>query len=127
MKHLLSLRSGAAISIAAIVSAAFTPAMASASCYSQGKSLNAQQAEAADLKTERDALLVSVEDAGDVWEEAEATRGWTPEHTATADATKAKYNSLKDELYALEAELQEKVVSLNEGVAAYNRSCATKN
>ena len=116
------------VTLAALVLATggLMPAMASAGCYDQGKSLKARQAEATALKVERDELLVLVEDAGDTWEEAEATRGWTAEQTAVADETKAEYAALKEELYALEVDLQSKVTSLNEGVAAYNKSCATK-
>ncbi|MEQ9317102.1 MAG: hypothetical protein RLN72_14705 [Henriciella sp.] len=127
MKHILPFRSAVLVAVAAVSTAAFMPAMASASCYNQGKSLKALQAEASELKAERDELVITVEDAGDVWEEAEATRGWTAEQTMAADTAKADYDALKDELFALEADLQTKVARLNDGVATYNRNCATKN
>lgn len=126
MKQDWSFRPVVTLAALVIASGGLMPAMASAGCYDQGKSLKARQAEATALKVERDELLVLVEDAGDAWEEAAATRGWTAEQTATANETKAEYEALKDELYTLEADLQSKVASLNEGVAAYNKSCATK-
>lgn len=126
MRHILPLRSAVLATVATISTAAFMPAMASASCYSQGKALKAQQAEATALKAERDELVIAVEDAGDAWEEAEAMRGWTADQTAAADAAKAEYDARKAELHELEADLQTKVSSLNEGVAAYNRNCASR-
>ncbi|MGB3626621.1 MAG: hypothetical protein WA989_12380 [Henriciella sp.] len=120
-----SFRYGTTMAVAAIISSTFLPAMASASCYQKGKALKAQQAEAAALKTDRDELVISVEDAGDHWEEVEATRNWTADHADTADQAKAEYEALKEELFTLESELQAKAASLNEGVAAYNRICAT--
>lgn len=126
MKHVHPIRPAVAIAVLATASAVLSPAMASASCYNKGKSLKAEQAAATALKAERDELVIKVEDAGDAWDESEATRGWTAEHTAAADAAKAEYGELKSELEALDADLQAKVASLNEGVAAYNRTCATK-
>lgn len=127
MKHVLILRSGTIVALSVVAATASMPAQAAASCYSQGKALKAQQAEAVELKAERDELVMTVEDAGDNWEDIEALRNFSAENAAAADAAKTRYDTLKAELHTLEADLQSKVSTLNEGVAAYNRSCAKKN
>ena len=127
MKHVLLLRPGTIAALSVVAATASMPAQAAASCYSQGKALKARQAEAVELKAELDELVISVEDAGDSWEDVEALRNFSIENAAAADAAKTRYDTLKEELHTLEADLQTKVSTLNEGVAAYNRSCATRN
>lgn len=114
------------VAAAVLGSAAIPIASASASCSAQARSISKMQDEAAALKAERDDLVIEVEDAGDAWEEAEATRLFSPDHASKADLALSAYEARKDELSDIEADLQDKVSKVNARVAQYNSACATR-
>lgn len=118
-----AMAAGVLASVAPFASALSGSAMAD--CRTQAKTLKAQQASAAKLKGERDALAEEVEAAGETWEAAEETRLFGAEEARKADEAKAAYEALKADLVTLETKLQAKVSDLNSGVAAYNQNCAT--
>ncbi len=116
----------AAVAAAGFSLIASPVALASSSCSSQARSIKELRAEAASLKADRDALVIEVEAAGDAWEDAEATRLFSPDHAARADLALDAYEDLKAELETLEGELQDTVSDVNSRVSRYNTTCATR-
>jgi len=116
----------AAVAAAGFSLIASPVALASLSCSSQARSIKELRAEAASLKADRDALVVEVEAAGDAWEDAEATRLFSPDHAARAGLALDAYEDLKAELETLEGELQDTVSDVNSRVSRYNTTCATR-
>ena len=92
-------------------------------CNALGKSLKARQADAKAKAETRESLLVEVETAGDIWEEAEEERLFSQDHASKADTTKATYETLKADLLQEELLLQDLVSRINQDVARYNRIC----
>jgi hypothetical protein len=110
--------------IALVSIAAFTAPIGHAqSCADQSAELQEKQSEAQEIAAARLTLLEEVEAAGDAWEDLEVHRLVSDGHAQTADEAKAKYNALKASLLQKEADLQGLVVTLNDGVAAYNQKC----
>ena len=116
----------AAVAAAGFSLMASPVALASSSCSSQARSIKELRAEAVTLKADRDALLIEVEDAGDAWEDAEATRLFSQDHAARADLALDAYEDLKADLETLEGELQDTVSEVNSRVSYYNTACATR-
>ena len=126
MNALFSTFARAGVAAAGFTLIALPVASASTSCSSQARTIKELRAEAVSLQADRDALLIEVEDAGDVWEEAEATRLFSTEHAARADIALDDYEGLKSDLEALEADLQDTVSDVNSRVTRYNSTCARR-
>jgi hypothetical protein len=109
---------------ASAVAALGPAASASADCAAQAENIQNLQAKALSMKSDRNALAVEVEDAGDSWEEFEATRFFGADQKRRADAAKADYEDLKADLATLEDRLQASVRRVNAQVSSFNNSCA---
>ncbi|MEM7329528.1 MAG: hypothetical protein AAF437_12365 [Pseudomonadota bacterium] len=102
---------------------ATAPAASALTCAEQAADLQKQQVKAQKIADARLALVDQVEAAGDAWENAEAMRNFSKDQAAEADATKVAYDALKSDLMVKEQSLQSLVISLNQGVTAYNERC----
>ena len=112
-----------ALAIAAI---AAPGALAASGCSEKASAIKAGQASAKSMAADRDELLLDVEAAGDAWEDAEVVRNFSASHGARADLARSEYEGLKADLASREEELQTRLASLNNDVANYNRTCATR-
>jgi hypothetical protein len=96
-------------------------------CNAMAAGFGPKRAEFERLSSRRDALVISVEDAGDTWEAAEALRNFSPDHAQQADTTKAAYDDLVAEFDAVEQAYRVTGTQLNDDFAAYNAKCATED
>lgn len=96
-------------------------------CNAMAASFGPKKAEFEALSSQRDALVIHVEEAGDKWEAAEALRNFSSDHARQADTTKANYDDLVAEFDAVEQAYRVTGMQLNDDFAAYNAKCATED
>lgn len=95
-------------------------------CNAMAASFAAKKAEITKEKTALDEQVVLVEALGEAWEEAETHKLASAGHAKAAEAAKAEWQSQKSDVLKTQMSLQSKVQMLNNDVAAFNTSCATK-
>ena len=96
-------------------------------CNAMAASFGPKRAEFDALVSQRDELVIAVEEAGDIWDAAEALRNFSADHAAEADASKATYEGLVAEFDAVEYAYRVTGTQLNDDFAAYNAKCATED
>ena len=96
-------------------------------CQAMAASFAPKKVEFDGLVTRRDALVIEVEEAGDVWEAAEALRNFSAGHAAEADAKKATYDEAVKQFDGVEQAYRVTGAQLNEDFAAYNAKCAIED
>ena len=96
-------------------------------CQAMAATFGPKKADFDGLVTRRDALVIEVEEAGDVWEAAEALRNFSAGHAAEADAKKTVYDEAVKEFDRVEQAYRVTGAQLNEDFAAYNAKCATED
>ena len=94
-------------------------------CNAMAASFAPKKTEFEALSTQRDKLVVEVEDAGVVWDDAEALRNFSAGHAEDADAKKAAYDDAVARFDGVEQAYRVTGAQLNEDFAAYNRKCVT--
>jgi len=96
-------------------------------CNAMAASFGPKKAEFEALSAQRDALVVTVEEAGDTWDASEALRNFSADHAAEADAAKGAFDDLVIKFDALEQAYRVTGTQLNDDFAAYNAKCATED
>ncbi len=74
-------------------------------------------------QAERDAAVVTAEDAGEAWENAEAERLFGEPQAAAADAAKAAYDDAKAAHQIAEARLFDLANAFQRDAAFFNQTC----
>ncbi len=95
-------------------------------CNAMAASFGQRKVEFEALSSRRDALVISVEEAGDTWEAAEALRNFSADHAAHADGAKTAYDDLVAEFDSVEVAYRATGTQLNDDFSAYNAKCASE-
>lgn len=107
-----------------IASASALTAQQVRQCKAMAASIEVRQNEVQQRVEARDALSAQVEQAGVVWDDAEAVRLFSAQQAADADTKQATYEDLKGRLLRTEAALQSDVAMINSDIAAYREMCS---
>lgn len=119
------------ISISVLAASAIMPAQALTQaevkrCNAMAASFAAKKAEITKAKSGLDEKVALVEEAGERWEAAEELKLASARNAKIASDAKAEWQGLKGEVLKEQMALQSKVQMLNNDVASFNKSCATK-
>lgn len=95
-------------------------------CQALSQSFGPAKAALTAKVTERDALAVEAEAAGETWENAENVRTLGAEAAAEADALRVRFDEKKAAFELVEAELFEASQKLNKDFARFNTLCVTE-
>ena len=96
-------------------------------CNAMAASFGPKRAEFDELTARRDALAIEVEEAGDIWEEAEALRNFSAGHATDADTKKAAYDDAVTRFDRADQAYRVTGAQLNDDFAVYNIKCATED
>ena len=95
-------------------------------CNTLASSFAPRKAEFDEKSALRDSLAVKAEEAGDIWEEAEALRLFSTEHAEEADKTEAEYLEAKAAFETAEADVRVLGAALNEDFTRFNKTCVSE-
>lgn len=92
-------------------------------CNALASSFAPRKAEFDDKSALRDTLATKAEEAGDAWEDAEALRLFSAEHTQAANTAEAEYLEAKAAFETAESEVRALGAALNEDFTIFNTKC----
>ncbi len=94
-------------------------------CRAMAAALAPKQKEILEMQKIRDEAAAEVERTGEAWEDAEVLRRASRSHAQTADTAKIGYDQARQVLADREMTLQSALISYNEEVGVFNRSCTS--